>query len=110
MKGFSQNISQLMLRINMQSLQGAILNFLSNNMIIDLNVFHSLMKQRISSYVKCCLAGVRWETCRSFSNENNHIISQVAFAIALYSTSAKKREIVEYFLDFHDTNEYPRKT
>jgi len=46
-KGLGENVCVLFLRANGQKLDDSLLNLLSHNMIIYLNVFHSLMKHGI---------------------------------------------------------------
>jgi hypothetical protein len=51
-KSFCKNISQLVLRRNVKSAKNTRLNFLTNHMTINVNVFGTLMKNRIGSNVK----------------------------------------------------------
>jgi hypothetical protein len=46
-KGFFQDVSYLVLRLNMQGLDHSFCNFIMNNVTIDFNVFRPLMKHRI---------------------------------------------------------------
>ena len=50
------------------------------------------------------------EIWKSVNNCQSHNNSLAVAAIALYSASAEEWDIVDYFLDFHETNESPRKT
>jgi hypothetical protein len=54
-KSLCKNVSQLMLRGNMKSAKNTGLNFLTNHMTIDVNVFGTFMENRIGCNVKSSL-------------------------------------------------------
>ena len=58
-------------------------------------------KRRIGS------EGVMPKSCKSCLIQSNSLVVE---ANARYSASADERETVDYFLDFHDTKQSPRKT
>ena len=51
-KSFGKNISQLVLRRNVKSAKNTGLNFLTNHMTINVNVFGTFMENRVGSNVK----------------------------------------------------------
>ena len=73
------------------------------------------MKHKIFTYVHCCLiikennTGLEWETSKSLSIARNQNTSQTVATIALYSASADDLDTMDYFLDFHEINESPKK-
>ena len=54
--------------------------------------------------------GYGWWTSKSFNRASNQVISQTIKAMALYSVLAENLETIDYFLDFHKTNESPKNT
>jgi len=70
-KGFSKEISKLMLRRNMESLDQTELNLLSNKMTVDLYVFCTFVIHRICSNVKSCFTVTIEKSCMCMRNKKN---------------------------------------
>ena len=61
----------------------------------------------LSQKSKAGVNKVIWKSVNNCLSQNN---SLAVAAIALYYALAEDREMVDCFLDFHDTKESPRKT
>lgn len=97
---------------NMICCNHASLNFLRNEVIINLNIFHSFMENQVIRNIQSYLI-IAKQLCWSemsiskvLNNDRSQVILEVVEAIVVYSTSVEEREIVCCFLVFQDKGEW----